>query len=159
MHHGKSARCTVLVDSGNLLRDPLTGREVILLSRDGEVSRWRIADGECLGRVILSEYSSRGISLRSKESRILCPEGSLLEIDTYYNGFLLDLSGGGLVMKTRIPHCFGYDPQEDRYLVAESRYSERNTTLGSFPRYSVETMVEMARNRLGRQEISHSFPG
>ncbi len=34
MHRGKSARCTVLVDSGNLLRDPLTGREVILLSRD-----------------------------------------------------------------------------------------------------------------------------
>ena len=34
MHHGKSARCTVLVDSGNLLRDPLTGRDVILLSRD-----------------------------------------------------------------------------------------------------------------------------
>jgi len=33
-HHGKSARCTVLVDSGNLLRDPLTGRDVILLSRD-----------------------------------------------------------------------------------------------------------------------------
>ena len=37
VYRGKSARCTVLVDSGNLLLDPLTGRSVILLSRDAAV--------------------------------------------------------------------------------------------------------------------------
>lgn len=31
--HGQTARCTVLVDSGNLLTDPLTGRAVVLVSR------------------------------------------------------------------------------------------------------------------------------
>jgi len=32
-YRGRQATCTVLVDSGNLLRDPLTGKPVILLSR------------------------------------------------------------------------------------------------------------------------------
>lgn len=31
--HGQTARCTVLVDSGNLLTDPLTGRAVLLVSQ------------------------------------------------------------------------------------------------------------------------------
>ena len=34
LYHGRTASCTVLVDSGNLLTDPLTGRSVLLLSRD-----------------------------------------------------------------------------------------------------------------------------
>lgn len=32
--HGQTARCTVLVDSGNLLTDPLTGRAVVLVSQN-----------------------------------------------------------------------------------------------------------------------------
>lgn len=34
VHHGTTARLTVLVDSGNLLTDPLTGRPVILVSAE-----------------------------------------------------------------------------------------------------------------------------
>lgn len=33
-YHGKTAHCTVLVDSGNLLTDPLTGRAVVLVSQN-----------------------------------------------------------------------------------------------------------------------------
>lgn len=32
--HGQTSRCTVLVDSGNLLTDPLTGRSVVLVSKN-----------------------------------------------------------------------------------------------------------------------------
>lgn len=61
--HDKTVRCTVLVDSGNLLIDPLTGRAVVLVSQQA-LAELHLPEAEnAIGRIPIPANSVHGTRL------------------------------------------------------------------------------------------------
>lgn len=124
-------------------------RCVMLISQDGKLSKYRIADGECLRTLDLTEHNDKLSSIYADTWAWTYPDDATLLTVTNYGGFLMDISGDTLKMKATIDHCIGYDAAGDRFLTAETdSYYGKNTTVGSFRRYTVEDMIRMANEIL-----------
>lgn len=62
-YRGETKRCTVLVDSGNLLTDPLTGRAVVLVSQDAVADLPLPTDAHTLGLLPIPASGVNGTRL------------------------------------------------------------------------------------------------
>ena len=68
---------------------------------------------------------------------------STLAVFTKSEGFLLELSGEAIKVKTAIVQCFEYDPLHDRFLTFDGY------ELGSFPHYTLAELIDKGNRLLG----------
>lgn len=120
------------------------GSRLYLICNDSSLWEYRLPDGECLSRILLEEQTD--LYFYPRDARYTWPDDTTLGIFGTHVGFLVDLSGETMHMKAVIDQCFGYDPGENRFVTLDDPYSV--TSIGSFPRYRLEDLTEMARQIL-----------
>lgn len=126
------------------------GAHILQLTMDGRLSKHRTEDGVCLAELELSEVCEDFYAAHAG-SWIwnFTEDGTLLAVSDD-KAYWMDISGE-LRLKALIPQCIGYDAERSRFLVAEMySYSGKGTTIGSFPRYTTEDMIRMARDILNQ---------
>lgn len=133
------------------LRFSPDGNTLLLFSEDCVISQYRVSDGTCMGSIDLRDHL--------EISKVFDPEYLKWEVideftlavlsDRDKTGALLDLSGDTPKIKAVLNQCIGYNPRDDRFLAAEpSTIGLKTPTIGTFQRYSLETLIEKANKIL-----------
>ena len=92
----------------------------------------------------MNDSSVFGLSSASKENLSWeYIDESTLAVFTKIEGFLLELSGEAIKVKTAIVQCFEYDPLHDRFLTFDGY------ELGSFPHYTLGELIQKGNRLLG----------
>lgn len=122
---------------------------VLAISQSGIVSKYRILDSSICATLNLAEHSTGLSSIYADDWTWIFPDDNTLLAVSDSKGFLMDISGDSVKMTALINQCIGYDSHSDRLIVAETdSYSGKHTTIGSFPRYTEETLLQKARSIL-----------
>lgn len=125
---------------------------LLVVLDSGILMKYHIADKRCVTWLDLSDYMDTYSSIRADYWNWEFLDDDTLLAAANGTGFLMDISGEQLTMKAVIDQCIGYDPWGDRFLVAETySYSGKGTTVGSFPRYTLEDLIRAASEILSRQ--------
>jgi hypothetical protein len=124
---------------------------ILAVSQNGVLSKYRIADSAFCGSVNLAEHCSSLYTVYADEWTWEFPDDSTLLVVSTSGGFLMDISEDDIKMKAIVDQCIGYDPNNDRFMVVETdSYSGKNTTVGSFRRYTVENLIQKANAILNK---------
>lgn len=122
-------------------------QSLLVITQDGVVTRYGASDGREMSRLVMNDYG-RGIC-DVFGMRCEFVEDSWMMVYTGYDGLIVDLSGEDFVVKAVVNQCVDYDPVRDRLIVANDRAGDK-TTVGSFPRYTLEVLIQKAREALDR---------
>lgn len=117
--------------------------------RNGRLSKYRIADTEQCATINLADYCNTNYVMQWSW---YFTEDSDLIVTIDSDAFLLDTSQDEIKLKAVIDNCYGYDVSADRFVIKEiSSYTGRSaTTMGSFPRYTVQDLIKKANAMLNR---------
>ena len=127
----------LLLDSGNFLRFDLTGKRL----------------GEIAGHLYTSFYTD--ISYQFKPEEIAWTEtgdGDLF-VNIFNSGNLIDLDGGEL--RAWVPQCIIYLEELDLFVTTGKDPDTNEVRFGTFRRYSLEEIKEMAREALGEYTLTN----
>ena len=125
------------------------GESLLLLTADRVLRQYRLSDGACLASIDLTEHRDN-VSVYGDEIQLSWVEEDTVALFTGWDGFLLDHTGETVKIRAVLEQAIGYDSRNDRFFVAESEsYSGKPATVGSFPRYTLEDLLEKANEILG----------
>lgn len=120
------------------------GAQLLVLTNDRCLRQYRISDGAELAVIDLSEYMNT-TSYYSEDVVLTQIDETTLALFTGWNGLVLDASGDVIKVRATVHQGIGYDAGTDSFLVAEGEhYSGEPSTVGVFPRYSLEDLLEKA---------------
>ena len=126
-------------------------QSILAASQSGVLSRYRIADASFCSSVNLAEHCNSLYTVYADEWEWEFLDDSTLLIVSNFGGFLMDISEDDIKMKAIIDQCMGYDPDKDRFIAVETNsYSGKNTTIGSFRRYTLQDLIQKANTMLNR---------
>lgn len=124
---------------------------ILAVSESGVLSKYRIADSVCCASVNLAEHCSSLYTVYAENWTWLFPDENTLLAVSNFGGFLMDISGDSVKIKAIVDQCIGYEPGSSRIIVAETdSYSGKNTTIGSFRRYTTEDLIRKANAVLNK---------
>ena len=122
---------------------------ILAVSQSGVLSKYRIDDSACCASVNLAEHCSSLYTVYADEWTWEFPDEGTLLVVSNSGGFLMDISGDDVKMKAVVDQCIGYDLNKDRLIAVETdSYSGKNTTIGSFRRYTAEDLIQKANSVL-----------
>lgn len=131
------------------IRFSLDEQSFFVFSKDGSVSRYQIYDGECKGKIRLSDHQTLNVAFFDAMNwKMTYLNENCLLIITDNQSFLLDISGAELKMRAVIDHCIAYDSRNDQFIVADM--DGTSYELGTIPRYSLEELIQKGNAVLGR---------
>ena len=124
---------------------------ILAVSQSGVLSKYRIDDSNCCVSVNLAEHCNSLYTVYADEWTWEFLDNSTLLVVSNFGGFLMDVSEEYLKMKAIVDQCIGYDPNNDRFITVETNsYSGKNTTIGSFQRYTVGDLIRKANAILNK---------
>lgn len=131
------------------LRFTPDGSSLLLLSRSGVISQYRFDDGTLLGKISLGDYTTGYVGLlQNQVNWEFIDESSLMVFLSHsHDGFVVDISGESPVMDAVLESCVAYDAAGNNFLLSNA---DKKTTIGSFRRYTLEDMIQMAQKALGK---------
>jgi hypothetical protein len=121
------------------------GEDLLAVFQNGLLCRYHVQDTVCCASINLADHCTGFYTVSADRWQWVFPDENTLLAVTDYGGFLIDTAQDSLKMKAQINQCMGYHAPSDRILVAETySYSGKNTTIGTFPRYSTGDLIQKA---------------
>ena len=149
--------------SGNVICDiPVTepvislrympgGEDILAIFQNGMLCRYNVEDAACCASINLVDHCSSLYAIYEENWKWVFPDEKTLLAVTNFGGFLMDVTDQDIKMKAVVAQCIGYDPETDRFIVAETdSYSGKNTTIGSFRQYRTEDLIQKANLLLSK---------
>lgn len=153
--------CIYLVDDdGHLLWNvSVTGRlaetgfskdneTLFVLTDDGLFSSYHISDGTLSNTIDLNAFNVKASPTNDFGSYWEYIDQRTLLIYSLGESFILDVSANEFRMKAVVDECVGYDSQNNGFYVLSDSHLIDNTTIGYFPRYSVDDLIQKANDIL-----------
>lgn len=150
---------TCLCDfNGNIVKEiPYSGAQamgvhfyqngLLVVYTDGMLSRYSLPGGKLLNSMQTHVYNSSNVT--DPVSGIFREDGSLC---LFLNHYATVIDTNEWVTMYSVPNCFLYDSDKQEYIVYATPHSLNKFTLGCFPEYTLDDLIEKCREAGNNQD-------
>lgn len=115
-----------------------------MLSDEGIFSSYCISDGSLQTAMYLADYSGNSSPTTRHGAYWEYIDDTTLLMHFSNCSIVFDISDSGFKKKAVVDECIGYDPQNDCFFVLSDSHLIDSTVIGSFPRYSLDDLIQKA---------------